>query len=202
MSYCGAAGRRHGRKGVCGLAPPRTIAEGRELFPHAAGYLDTASVGLPPTTVGDALRAAVAEWERGRAAPPDYDAFVDTSREVFARLMGVPTSAVAVGSQVSGFVGLVAASLPTPARVVCPEGEFTSVLFPFPVRPPDGVEVVSCPLEGIADRIEEGHVELVAFSAVQSADGRVADLEAIAEDDPARGGHPCRCHPGGGVAAH
>ena len=149
------------------------------LFPHARGYLDTATVGLPPSTVGDAMRAGIEDWERGETSPRRYDDVIDRSRELFARLVSVPESAVAVGSQVSGFVGLLAASLPTDARVLCPEGEFTSVLFPFLVREEEGMQVVTAPLERLADLVDEGGIDVVAFSLVQSSDGRVADADAI-----------------------
>jgi selenocysteine lyase/cysteine desulfurase len=161
--------------------PRSPLAEAQALFPHGYGYLDTASVGLPPTPVTDAMRTAIDVWERGRAAPADYDAEIDRAREAFGRLVGVPGSAIAVASQVSYFTGLIAASLRPGARVLCPDDEFTSVVFPFLAREHEGVEVVTAPLEGLAERIEVGDLDLVAFSAVQSADGRVADLEAIVE---------------------
>lgn len=162
-----------------GDRPRSPLAEAQARFPHAYGYLDTASVGLPPTPVTDAMRTAIDVWERGRAAPGDYDDEIDRAREAFGRLVGVPGSAVAVASQVSYFTGLVAASLPPGARVLCPDDEFTSVIFPFLAR--EGVEVVTVPLEGLAARVDAGDLDLVAVSAVQSADGRVADLEGIAE---------------------
>jgi selenocysteine lyase/cysteine desulfurase len=161
--------------------PRSSLAEAQALFPHGYGYLDTASVGLPPTPVTDAMRTAIDVWERGRAAPGDYDDEIDRAREAFGRLVGVPPSAIAVASQVSYFTGLVAASMPPGARVLCPDDEFTSVVFPFLAREHEGVEVVAAPLEGLAERIDAGDLDLVAFSAVQSADGRVADLDAITE---------------------
>ncbi len=161
---------------------PRTrLPEAQQLFPHGSGYLDTASVGLPPTPVTDAMRTAIDVWERGRATPGGYDDEIDGARAAFGRLVGVSASAIAVASQVSYFTGLVAASLSPGARVLCPEGEFTSVVFPFLAREHEGVEVVTAPLEGLAERIDAGGLDLVAFSAVQSADGRVADLEAVIE---------------------
>ena len=158
-----------------------TIAAARDLFPHARGYLDTASVGLPPTTVADALREATGLWERGHAAPPDYDAEVDAARAAFGRLVGVPAEAVAIAGQVSYFTGVVAASLPQGARVLVPQGEFTSMTFPFLARAEAGIEVATAPLEALADHIDAGDIDLVAFSAVQPADGRVADLGAVVE---------------------
>lgn len=160
--------------------PARTIADVRALFPDAAGYLDTASLGLPPRTVADVLHDAIDQWQRGAARAPDYDDAVEASRAAFARLVHVSSDDVAVGNQVSPFAGLVAASVPRGAAVLCPQGEFTSMLFPFLVRRADGVRVRSAPLERLAEAID-GDVDLVAFSIAQSSDGRVADAEAIAE---------------------
>ena len=101
---------------------------------------------------------------------------VDVARGLFASLVGVAAEDVAVGSQVSAFVGLVALSLPAGARVVAPEEEFTSVLFPLLARSELRVDLV--PSVGSPNCITEG-VDLVAVSAVQRADGRVADLDAI-----------------------
>jgi selenocysteine lyase/cysteine desulfurase len=83
---------------------------------------------------------------------------------------------VAIGHQVSPMVGVVAASLPPRARVLTAEGDFTSLLFPLLAA---GCEVRAVPLERLAEAIE-GSTDLVAVSAVQSADGRLADLDAVA----------------------
>jgi len=89
----------------------------------------------------------------------------------------VPASRVAVGNQVSSFAGMVALSLPRGARVVCAEGDFTSVLWPFVVA--EGVDLEVVPLEEVAAAVRPG-TALVAVSAVQSLDGRLADLDAVA----------------------
>jgi selenocysteine lyase/cysteine desulfurase len=88
----------------------------------------------------------------------------------------VPAAWVAVGNQVSSFAGVVALSLPRGARVVCAHGDFTSVLWPFVVAP--GVDVAMVELEDLPAAIDS-RTALVAVSAVQSLDGRVADLDAI-----------------------
>lgn len=152
----------------------------RRQFVDAAGYLDTASLGLPPTATAAALHAAVDAWRRGAARAPDYDVALNASRWLFAGVMGVPAEWIAVGSQVSPFAGLLAQSLPERATVLCPEGEFTSVLFPFLVAQRRGLTVRTVPLERLAEAIEPD-VDVVAFSAVQSSDGRVAELDAIGE---------------------
>jgi selenocysteine lyase/cysteine desulfurase len=154
------------------------LAAARDLFPGARGYLDTATIGLPPTGTLDAMHAALDDWRAGRASAPGYDAWVDRGRAAFARLAGVPETTVAVGSQVSAFAGVVAASLPPKAEVLCAEGDFTSVLFPFLVQRERGVTVRTVPLETLAEEIGPS-TALVAVSAVQSADGRLADLDAL-----------------------
>ncbi len=143
-------------------------------FPPVRGYLNAATLGLPLRGTASALRSALDDWERGTVDMPAADAAVVRSREAFARLVGVPPSWVAAAPQVSVLVGLVAAALPDGARVVLPEGDFTSVVFPFLVHADRGVTVRHVPLERLAESVDEG-TALVAYSVVQSADGRLTD---------------------------
>lgn len=156
-----------------------SIADASRLFSPETTYLNTASYGLPPRTAWEALQTAADEWRHGRTGFAGWDESVDAARASFARLHGVAPCAVAIGPQVSPFVGLVALSVPRGARVVCVQDDFTSVLFPFLVLRDRGVRVDLVPLAEVADTID-GDTELVAVSAVQSADGQVADLDAIA----------------------
>lgn len=78
-------------------------------FDLDGGYLDTASIGVPPTSVAEALAAAVLRWRRGRDAPQDFDAAIAEARAGFADLIEVPASRVAIGAAVSFLVGLLAA---------------------------------------------------------------------------------------------
>lgn len=154
---------------------------GRELadeFPECAGWLDTASLGLPPQRAVAAMEQAIADWTCGRVRAPDYDADVAAARAAFANLVAAPVSHVAVGSQVSALVALAATVLQPGSHVLCPEGEFTSVLFPFLVRDDLDLKVGTVPLEHLADAIGPD-VDLVAFSMVQSSNGRVAEFDAI-----------------------
>lgn len=139
-------------------------------------YLDTASNGLPPARVVEAVRADLERWAAGEARAPSYDAPVDAARASYARLLSVPVESVAIGSQVSVVAGLVAGAFEPGARVVCAQEDFTSVLFPFLAR---DFDVVAVPLDEVAEAID-ARTALVAVSAAQSADGRVADLDAIA----------------------
>lgn len=146
-------------------------------FPSVAGYLNTASLGLPPDQSVAALQRRIAEWQRGDSEPPSFDQDVDRSRRAFASLVRCPPSDVAITSQTAAVSGLVASSLPAGARVLVAEEDFTSVLFPFLVDPRLSVRAV--PLDALLDEIKPG-VDLVAVSAVQSADGRLLDLDALA----------------------
>ena len=153
-------------------------------FPGARGYLDTATLGLPCPATLDELQRTLTDWQAGTARPAAYDEHVRRSREAFARMAGIPTACVAAAGQVSSLVALVAASLPARARVLAPEGEFTSVIFPFMAR--GDLRVTFAPLAALADAVTPD-TALVAFSAVQSADGAVADRAAIGAATAAAG---------------
>ena len=154
------------------------IADARPLFTPEPTYLNTATYGLPPRTAVDALEEAVDEWRHGRTGFHGWDESVGWARRTFALLTGVEEDDVAIGGSVSAFGGLVAAALPDGARVLAVEGDFTSVLFPFLAQAPRGVQVELVPLERLAEALAPHH-DLVAFSVVQSADGRIADVDAV-----------------------
>ena len=119
-------------------------------------------------------------WQRGYACPVGYDTVVNRARELYAEMVAVPTSWVAIGSQVSVTAGTFAVSLPPGSRVVCVEGDFSSMVYPFLVQAPRGVSVRHVPLDHLAEAVLED-CDVVAFSLAQSADGRVADALAVAE---------------------
>jgi selenocysteine lyase/cysteine desulfurase len=146
-------------------------------FEADPGYLNTATVGVPPRVALDAVHAVLELWRRGRMSPPDLDEAVARSRQAWADLTGVDVAEVAIGSTVSELVGLVAAALPDGARVVVAEGDFTSVTFPFLAHADRGVVVEELPLEELA--CYDGAADLLAVSAVQSADGRQVDLPGV-----------------------
>lgn len=155
-----------------------SVESAAALFTPAGCYLDAAACGLAPIPVRDAVHDAVDRWSVGTHRLAEYDAAVATSRATFARLVGVPGEQVAVGSQVSVMVGAVAAGLPDGAQVLVPAGEFTSVTYPFCAQADRGVRVRAVPFAELAHHVRAG-TDLVAFSLVQSADGRVADTAAI-----------------------
>src|SRR4051794_28311679 len=125
------------------------------------------------------MQAGLDDWRTGRTSWEQWGDSTEEARRSFARIVGVEPATVAVGATVSGLVGLVAASLPDGARVLAPDIEFTSTLFPFLVQEARGVTVRSVAAADLADAIDDS-TDVVAFSAVQMATGEVADLEAIA----------------------
>jgi selenocysteine lyase/cysteine desulfurase len=162
------------------------VRRARSLWQPAAPYLNTASYGLPPRPAWEALQAVLADWREGRTSWEPWGESTERARATFARLLGVDTGNVATGATVSQLVGLVAASLPDGARVVVPEIDFASLLFPFLVHADRGVEVTTVPLDRLAESVDSG-TTAVAFSAVQSATGEVADLDAVSAAARAHG---------------
>lgn len=140
-------------------------------------YLNTASIGIPAAPVADAVMEAMQGWRSGAGRPKDFDKPVAEARAAYARLIGVPEDRVASGGSVSELVGLVAASLPDRSRVLVARGDFTSVTWPFAAQAGRGVSVTEVELDELAQRA--GDADLVAVSVVQSADGRLADLDAL-----------------------
>ena len=149
-----------------------------DQFAVRPGYLNAASMGVPPRAAAAALSEALIDWQLGTATPPSYDPSIARARRLYAELVHVPVSWVAIGSQVSVFAGMVAASLPAGAEVLTAHGEFTSMTFPFHAQAHRGVTVRAVPLAHIAAEIRPT-TALVSVSLVQSADGAVADIEAI-----------------------
>lgn len=162
----------------------------RSAWEAVPGYLNAPTLGLPTRAVVAAMESGVRDWAQGRASAPGYDAAVARCRELYAALVGVPVGWVAVGSQTSPMIGLLAASLPDGAEVVLPEGDFTSVVFPFLVHADRGVTVRHVPLEGLADAVRP-ETTVVAFSLAQSADGRIADAGSIREAAARHGALTC-----------
>ena len=167
----------------------RGLEDARKEFEAENVYVNTASIGLPPRRALDALAGAIDTWRTGRAEAAAYDAVVTRARERFAELVGTTPARVAIGNQVSTFGALIATALPAGAVVLGAEEDFTSVLFPFMAHADRGVSVKTVPLAGLLDAIRPG-VDLVAVSAVQSADGRLVPggLDALAA---AAGRHGC-----------
>jgi selenocysteine lyase/cysteine desulfurase len=153
------------------------LDDAQRLWSPETLYLNTASYGLPPAPAWDALQAVLGDWRGGRTSWEHWGDATERARELFARLVGVPTGWIAAGANTSALVGLVAAALPDDARVVSTEPEFTSLLWPFLVQG-RGIEVACVPVEQVAEAVDE-RTDVVAVSAVQSSTGEVADLDSV-----------------------
>lgn len=159
----------------------------RGLFRACGGYLDTATYGLPPRVALDAMAASLESWGRGEPTAADYDVVFNEARGLFAELVGVPESDVALGSQTSSLVSVIASSLRPGSEVLMVDGDFSSLCFPFLVAARHGgINVRFTTLDKLADDVRDV-TDLVAVSAVQSKDGRVADLEGLAAAATAAG---------------
>jgi selenocysteine lyase/cysteine desulfurase len=172
----GLSGFRHDF-GVTTAISSLSLEAARGLWEPEGPYLNTAAYGLPPRPAWEALQAALEDWRHGRTSWEHWNETADRTRELFARLVGVPAERVAAGSTVSTFVGVLAAAVPDGARVVVPEIDFASLLFPFLVHE-QRLDVVTVPLERLADAVDE-LTDVVAFSAVQSSNGAVADVDSV-----------------------
>ncbi len=145
-------------------------------FDIEPGYLAAATSGVAPRRTITALQADAERWRRGHVDPGAYDNAVARTRATYARLVGVGTDRVAIGSQTSALVANVSASLPDGAVVLIAEGDFTSMVYPFLVG--ERLVVREAPVGVLAEAIT-ADTDLVVFSLVQSATGEVADAEGI-----------------------
>lgn len=162
------------------------LREAQRLWEPVAPYLNTASYGLPPRPAWEELQAALETWRHGRASWEPWNESTDRARAAFAKLVGVPPEEIAVGATVSQLVSLVAAAVPDGARVLTPEGEFTSLTFPFLAHADRGVQVDTVPLARLADAVDAG-TDVVAASIVQSATGEILQLDKVAAAAEAAG---------------
>lgn len=148
---------------------------------HFAGgrdYLAACTLGLPTR---ETVRAVRADLDAAASGRPDVTAAtraVEDARAAFARLVHSPVDEVAIASQTSVMVALIAAAVPDGGEVLCPEGDFASLIAPF-AHAGRGVRLRVVPLAELADAVTP-ETWLVAFSLVQSATGDVADAAGIA----------------------
>jgi len=147
-------------------------------FDVAPGFLNTASLGAPPRESFLLLSEVLDAWRVGSIGAGDFDTYIYRARRAWAKLAMVEPANVSIGATVSELVGIVAASLPSGAKVLIAEGEFTSVTFPFLVQTRRGITVKEVPLENLIDSIDDS-IDLIAVSSVQSSDGRLIDVSEL-----------------------
>lgn len=154
------------------------LSAAQKLWQPQPGWLNTASYGLPPTPAYDALQTTLEQWRHGSSDWAPWDASVDVARTAFATLVQASPDDITVSSTVSQIMSAVATALPPGSRVLVPQEEFTSNVFPWAVA----AQVDSVPADRLAEAITPD-TTAVAFSLVQSATGalaRLADIQAAA----------------------
>ncbi|MFG1808847.1 aminotransferase class V-fold PLP-dependent enzyme [Streptomyces sp. NPDC049040] len=176
MSAHASAAHAPAARATTALSPALADLCAAEYPGLPAGYLNAATHALAPARTVTALRGALDSWAAGRPDTGGYEVAVADARAALARITGVPLSQVALAGTVAGGVGLIAAALPPGAEVVAYQEDFSSLVHPFAARTDLRLRLV--PLQDLADAVRPG-TALVAVSAAQSADGRVADLAAI-----------------------
>ncbi len=154
------------------------LATAIDSFDSGAGFLAAASIGIPTRDTVAALRNDLDLWSHAQRYPQDYDPVIERTRGHYARLVGVSPERVATGAQTSVMTSIVAAAVPDGAEVLCVDGDFSSIVFPFMER--RGIRVRVVPLDRLAAEISSD-TWLVVFSLVQSATGVVANATAIVE---------------------
>jgi selenocysteine lyase/cysteine desulfurase len=162
------------------------IADARGMWEPDGVYLNTATFGLPPRPAFEELERVLGDWRHGRTSWEGWSAETDRARAAFARMVQVPAEDVAAGASVSQLLALVASSLPAGTRVLVPEGDFTSLLFPFLAQSERGVRTRIVPLAELVDSID-GETDVVAASLVQSSTGEILDLDGVVEAARGRG---------------
>ncbi|WP_159943487.1 MULTISPECIES: aminotransferase class V-fold PLP-dependent enzyme [unclassified Nocardiopsis] len=141
-------------------------------------WLNTAQYGIPPAPAHQALTRALDHWRSATGDPRDWGRELERARTHLAALVNAPVDDLALGSGTAQIAGTIAASLPEGARVLVPEGDFASIVFPWHAQADRGVTVHTAPLHRLAEAIDT-RTDLVAFSPVQSADGTLAPTDDI-----------------------
>ncbi len=155
-----------------------TLADARALFRGGRGYLGACTMGLPSSDTLAATLIDAERWARGEATVGGYADTVERVRASYADLVGTGIDRVAIGAQASVFTGMVAAGLPDGSEVLCVDGDFSSMVFPFLGQEHRGLRVRHVPLAELAASVG-ADTALVVFSLVQSASGAIADVAAI-----------------------
>ncbi len=152
----------------------------RNEFGPSGHYLDTATLGIPPKSGVSAMKETLQHWQDGTLNVRSIDNIIRASCSNFANIINTSPENVGIISQLSTVSGMVASSLPLGSKVLVAKEDFTSVTFPFYVMESQGRLVVeTVDLDKIIESVNASFAA-VAVSAVQSSDGRVLDLEALA----------------------
>lgn len=149
-------------------------------------WLDTPTVCPGARPVLDAVSRCLRQWEEGTFSWRGWEAEALATRELFASLVGVEGSSVAIVPSLAEAAATVAASLPA-GRVVVGAPEFRSNLLPWLALRRRGLQVTQVPprdgvvwTESLVEAVGPDTV-LVAVSEVQSSSGFRVHLGPLAE---------------------
>lgn len=175
------------------MASPTPLDRG--LFPVTDRYVYLDHAGVAPLstrTVAAVRAAAETAAAHGSVGEDERFAALEDTRARAAGLLGVDPDDVAFVKNTTEGLGFVANGLEwrDGDRVVVPDGEFPSTIYPWLSLADRGVEVTrvppqgpggSLPLDEFAAELDRGRVRLVALSWVQFATGWRSDLAGLAE---------------------
>lgn len=150
----------------------------RHLWNTDTTWLNTAQYGIPPQPTHQALTQALDHWSAATGDPHTWSRELEQARTHLAALVGAPAHDLTLGAATAQITGTIAASLPDNTRVLVPEGDFTSIVFPWKAQADRGMSVRTAPLHHLAHAVDE-RTDVVVFSLVQSADGRLAPTDDI-----------------------
>lgn len=149
-------------------------------------WLNTATVPPGATPVLEAVRRALADWERGEFTWEDWEADAYATRGLYAAMLGVPKDTVALMPSVAEAASTVAATLPQ-GTIVVGSREFHSNLYPWIALRDRGFDVVEVPHHDgvvptgdLAEAVDERTV-LLAVTEVQSSNGYRVDVRRLVE---------------------
>ncbi|WP_369226507.1 aminotransferase class V-fold PLP-dependent enzyme [Streptomyces sp. R39] len=166
----------------------------RAQFPAASEMVWLDSPGSPPAArpITEALRETLDAWSSGTFDWLAWDRAPASCRPLIASYLNIEPDRLALLGSVAEAAATVAASLP-PGRVVVPEQEFRSNLYPWQALDPDHYEVVTVPSRDGAVRTEDltaaldDRTVLLAVSEVLTSNGIRADLRALRDATDAFG---------------
>ena len=142
-----------------------------------------ATISTPPRSAcrrapaWDALEQALADWRHGRTSWEQWCDATDRSRELFGTLVGVPAERVATGASVSYLVGARRVGHARTARA-CSCRRSTSARSRGRSSSSRAASTSARRRSTSSPTRSTTTTDVVAFSAVQSSDGAVADLDA------------------------
>ncbi len=167
-----------------------TLTGYRDLFPicNSRLFLNHAAIAPPSLRVVERMNEFMLECaEQGARNEPQWERKLGEVRSLAANMMGAKAEDIALVTNTSTGLSLVAAAFPWRSgdAVLVPMPDFPSNIHPWTNLDRRGVEVIPVPRrEGRIDsrdfvRALTSRVRMVALSSVYYANGAAADLEEI-----------------------